>query len=370
MIKKVIISFVLVICLTASMFTATALAVDISGECAILIDADTKEILYEKNPDKQMLIASTTKIITAMVVLDHCKLDENVEMLPEYTAVEGSSTYLKAGDTVTVEELLYGLLLVSGNDAAAALAYHTAGSIEKFASLMNEKAAELGMTNSSFKNPHGLDEDGHYSTARDLALAMAEAIKNETFCKITSTKTITINGNTFKNHNRLLWECEGVMGGKTGYTKSAGRTLVSYAHRDGLNLICVTLKDPDDWKDHTSLYDWAFSEYRAVNITEGGETFAEISVISGTENSVRVKPVSSYRLLLKKDDVVKTETELPKFVYASVSAGATAGKVTVKVNGKTVKTIDLVFSETVEQKKASGNIFRNFLKNNALFSSK
>ena len=185
-----------------------------SAEAVVLIEAKSGKVLYEKNADEHMLIASTTKIMTALIVLENCEAGENVEILPEYTAVEGSSMYLKAGETLTVRDLLYGLLLASGNDAAVALACHTAGSISKFAALMNKKAAELGLKNTSFKNPNGLDEDGHYSSAGDLAVIMSAAMENEEFAEIAGTKTAVVGERIFTNHNKLLWDCPDVVAGK------------------------------------------------------------------------------------------------------------------------------------------------------------
>ena len=169
--------------------------------------------------------------------------------------------YLREGEKLSVRELLYGLLLHSGNDAATALACHIAGSEAEFARLMNEKAAELGMENSSFENPHGLDGEARHASARDMALLTAAALDNALFCEIVATKEISLAGRSFKNHNKLLWNCEGVIGVKTGYTKAAGRTLVSACAREGSTLICVTLCDGDDWNDHSRLYDWAFENF-------------------------------------------------------------------------------------------------------------
>ena len=243
-----------------------AAGTDNAARAAVVVHPETGTVLYEKNADERLGIASTTKIMTALVVLEHCALDEPVEILPVYTAVEGSSMYLRAGETYTVEELLYGLMLVSGNDAAVALACHTAGSVEAFADRMNDKARALGMTNSAFQNPNGLDAEGHYSTARDMAKLACAAMENETFRTIVSTKSTTVDGQTLVNHNRLLRSYDGAVGVKTGYTKTAGRTLVSCAQRGTTQFVCVTLSDPDDWNDHTRLLDWAFEnyEYRCV----------------------------------------------------------------------------------------------------------
>ena len=206
---------------------AYAAGTDNAAQAAIVVHPETGTVLYEKNADARLGIASTTKIMTALVVLEHCALDESVEILPEYTAVEGSSMYLCAGETYTVEELLYGMMLVSGNDAAVALACHTAGSVQAFADMMNDKARALGMTGSAFRNPNGLDAEGHYSTARDMAALTCAAMANDTFCTIVSTRSATVGGQTLVNHNRLLRSYDGAIGVKTGFTKKSGRCLAS-----------------------------------------------------------------------------------------------------------------------------------------------
>lgn len=203
-----------------------------------------------------MLIASTTKIMTALVVLEQAGLDDTITVTQAHMA-EGSSMYLKPGETVRVEELLYGLLLCSGNDAALALT-ECAGGAAPFVALMNEKAAALGMAHTSFANPNGLDAEGHYSTARDMAALAAAAMDDPTFRRLCSSRCVTIGSRTMENHNRLLRQVEGCVGLKTGYTKAAGRTLVSCAERNGCRLIVVTLRDGDDWADHAALYEYGF----------------------------------------------------------------------------------------------------------------
>lgn len=325
----------------------------VSAESYIVIDADTGETLYESNADAKMLIASTTKIMTALVALEHGKLDDDVKIPAEAEGVEGSSMYLKAGTTMKQEQLLYGLMLASGNDAATAIAYHIAGSIEDFAKLMNDKAAELGATNTSFTNPHGLDHEQHYSTARDMAKITAAAMENEDFVRIASTKSITINGLTYTNHNKLLWNYDGILGGKTGYTMAAGRTLVSCCERDGLRLVCVTLRDPDDWDDHMNLYDRAYAEFKRVNVVDSDTEYTEIPVIAGENcTSVPVEAAETVTLLLNSEDEVEISTELPRFVYAGVSEGETAGTLSWTVNGQPGGSVELVYTESVERQDA------------------
>ena len=245
-----------VLCLIFCITPAVAEALEVSATAAVLMDADMGQVLYEKNGDRQMLIASTTKIMTALVVLEHAAPDDVITVTPDHMA-EGSSMYLRAGETVRVEELLYGLLLCSGNDAALALT-ECAGGLTPFVALMNEKAAALGMAHTSFANPNGLDADGHYSTARDMAVLAAAAVENPTFRRICSSRSVTIGQRTMENHNRLLRQVEGCVGLKTGYTRAAGRTLVSCTERDDCRLVAVTLQDGNDWADHAALYDYGF----------------------------------------------------------------------------------------------------------------
>lgn len=245
-----------VLCLIFCITPTVAEALEVSATAAVLMDADMGQVLYEKNGDRQMLIASTTKIMTALVVLEHAAPDDVITVTPDHMA-EGSSMYLRAGETLRVEELLYGLLLCSGNDAALALT-ECAGGLTPFVALMNEKASALGMAHTSFANPNGLDADGHYSTARDMAVLAAAAVENPTFRRICSSRSVTIGQRTMENHNRLLRQVEGCVGLKTGYTRAAGRTLVSCTERDGCRLVAVTLQDGNDWADHAALYDYGF----------------------------------------------------------------------------------------------------------------
>ncbi len=224
---KKTISFVIAFLMTLGVSFKTAYALGDSAEAAILYERNTDTVLFEKNIHEHMLIASTTKIMTAMIVLDNCSVFDTVIVDDRSAGIEGSSMYLESGAEYSVFELLCGLMLASGNDAAVALAYHVCGSIDGFAELMNEKAAALGCADTSFSNPNGLDAEGHYSSAYDLALITDEALKDPVFRNIVSTQSITIGEKTYTNHNKLLWQYEGATGVKTGYTISAGRTLVS-----------------------------------------------------------------------------------------------------------------------------------------------
>ncbi len=258
--RRRILAFFLMICLLFSISPCQARAVGTSAAASILVDADSGRVLYEQNADARMLIASTTKIMTALVAIREGDLSDVVTVKREATLTEGSSMYLKEGEQLTLETLLYGLMLCSGNDAAVAIADHVGGSQKDFVKLMNETARELGMGSSSFANPNGLDAEDHYSTARDMAKLACAALQNETLLRIASTQSVTIGGRTMTNHNRLLRAVPGCIGMKTGYTRAAGRTLVSVAERDGRRLVAVTLQDGNDWADHAALYDWGFAQ--------------------------------------------------------------------------------------------------------------
>lgn len=255
-----VVCLVAVLCLCVALLPVRAEGasnVSLSAHGAILMDVDTGEVLYEKNADEQMRIASTTKILTALVALEEASPCEVITVTQDHM-VEGSSMYLKVGEQRTVQELLYGLMLSSGNDAALALT-ECCGGEALFVEKMNALAQRIGMVDSSFKNPNGLDEEGHYSTARDMARLAAYAADDPTFVRLCSTKSAAIEGRSMSNHNKLLSRIDGCIGMKTGYTKAAGRTLVSCVERDGRRLVAVTLKAPDDWSDHEKLYELGFA---------------------------------------------------------------------------------------------------------------
>ena len=231
----------------------------VSAKSAALLDGTTGECLCEKNGDQRALIASTTKIMTGLLVCEAGDLDRTVTVPETAAGTEGSSMYLKSGETLTRRELLYGMMLHSGNDAALTLAISVSGSEAAFVRQMNRRACALNLTQTHFANPHGLDSGENYSTALDLVRLAQAALQNEQFREVVSTKTITCAGRTLTNHNKLLWRYDGCIGVKTGYTRHAGRILVSAAERGGRMLIAVTISDPDDWRDHVSLLDYGFA---------------------------------------------------------------------------------------------------------------
>ena len=345
---KKTISLIICMAVFASVLTINAFAEpnDISAKAAILYCADTGDTLYAKNADERRLIASVTKIMTAIVVIENCNLDEVVKLKPEWCAVEGSSMYLDYKKTYTVRELLTGMMLVSGNDAATALACHLSGDERSFSAKMNEKAKHLGLENSSFRNPHGLDDDEHYSTARDLAKLAAYCMENEDFKQIASSYCAKIKDQTYYNHNRLLVEYDGCIGIKTGYTIAAGRTLVSCAERNGMRLICVTLSAPDDWNDHKKLLDYGFDNYTLTSCNKDNYKL-DLPVSSAAEDKTSAVPENDILLLTHKDDNVDMRLEVPRILFAGGIKGERVGKLKVFVNGELAAEENLVYTENV-----------------------
>ncbi|MBR6050157.1 MAG: D-alanyl-D-alanine carboxypeptidase [Clostridia bacterium] len=270
-----------------SLCGTSALAVSTSASAAVLIEAESGDVIYEKDAHSRRGPASTTKIMTALVAAEHSSPDEIVTVDERAANVEGSSAYLYAGEKVTMETLMYALMLRSANDAAAAIAYHIAGGIDEFAAIMNEKAEELGLGDTHFSNPHGLDDEEHYTSAYDLSMIARAALENETVGKIVGTKKYSakMDGGdatrVFVNHNRLLFTYDDIIGVKTGFTKKCGRTLVSAAEKDGVTMIAVTLDDGDDWRDHRAMLDLGLSLYERVTLCRAGDYITEINTKSG-----------------------------------------------------------------------------------------
>ena len=321
----------------------------ISAEKAILMDAATGRVLYEKNADSQSLIASTTKIMTALVICEQCNVLDRMRIPKEAVGVEGSSMYLQENEVLTIQELLYGLMLHSGNDAAVALAIYCGGTVEGFVGLMNDKAHQLGMSGSHFENPNGLDAPGHYSTARDLAILAAYAMENPIFHKTVSAKNITIGQRSLHNHNKLLWRYEGAEGVKTGYTRAAGRILVSSAIRSGRRLIGVTINAPDDWNDHITLLDQGFSGFEHCRIVTSGQIVGFAQIAGGTNGSVQLVADADFDYALAPDETVSFQIPGCGFIYAPVVEGADAGFAHVCIDGKSVGKIPLTYGRTIER---------------------
>lgn len=332
-----------------SIFPCQASAVSTSATAAVLMDVDSGRVLYESNPDKRMLIASTTKIMTALVAIENAKLSDVVTVKKDAALTEGSSMHLYAGEKLTLETLLYGLLLCSGNDAAVAIAQAVAGSTDKFVQMMNAKAKELGMKDTSFANPNGLDDDAHYSTALDMAKLACAAVNNETLIRIASTRSITIGGRTMTNHNKLLSYMDDCIGLKTGYTKAAGRTLVSCAVKNGQRLVAVTLQDGNDWADHQALYEYGFSSYPARRAMAIGEKVGTLPVIGGLTTSVEVVAADNFFWPLCDSENLTVKLDLPAELEAPVTAGSVVGQAVFSLNGKELGRVDLLSGTDVIQ---------------------
>lgn len=344
-------------CLTAfSLAVPVFAAVSTSAEASVLIEAESGDVICARNEDERLPMASTTKIMTALVALERCDPDMTVTVSPLAVGVEGSSVYLTANEKLTMSDLIYALMLESANDAAAAIAIEVGGSIEGFAELMNEKAAELGCTNTHFTNPHGLDNAEHYTTARDLATITRAALENEAFRTVVSTerRTIPLEGGGVRmliNHNRLLRENDSVIGVKTGFTKRSGRCLVTAAERDGVTVIAVTLSDPDDWRDHTNLLEYGLDSY--INLTLASESAFTVAVPlvggnCGFITAVNEHPVSV--TVPKEKSELTLVTSLDRFYFAPVAEGEILGRAEwFYPDGTLVASVPLVAETSAER---------------------
>ena len=321
----------------------------LSASCAVVMDGDSGRVLYEKNAHEPRLIASITKLMTALTALEsgHAP-DEVVEIQPEWTGAEGSSLYLRAGERLRLETLLYGVLLRSGNDGAMAVAGYCGGSVEAFVAEMNRRAGELGMGDTHFANPSGLNAEDHFSTAYDMALLARVCLQNETLADMVGTKSITLENRIFTNHNKLLWRCPGCIGLKTGYTEKAGRTLVSAAERDGTRLICVTLNDPDDWRDHMALYDRFFAEYSRRVLTEAGERVCSLPVSGALEPLCALEAETAATAALQAGEKPDAELRLNRAcLTAPVKAGTVAGELIWTLAGEELARTNLIVPQEI-----------------------
>lgn len=320
---------------------------EISAKAYLVMEADYGQITAQKNAHEPLPIASTTKIMTAYITLQQQDLYEEFSVDPNAIRVEGTSMGLVEGDTVTLYGLACGMLLASGNDAANAAAVRIGGSIEQFAMLMNEQAAELGMKDTHFVNPSGLPDEEHYSTAYDMALLAAAALKNPLFREICASgqMTVEVSGQSrrYSNHNRLLSEYEGCIGVKTGYTKKAGRCLVSAALRENVTLICVTLSAPDDWNDHRKLLDAGFASVEQV-ILRPQQAMPDIAVVGGVSDQTDGYVLGEKKVCLTEEQAkeIVEEIRLRKFYYAPVYAGAVLGEVRYHYRGEQIASLPIL----------------------------
>lgn len=342
---------------------AGAMECSVSAHACALIDAESGRVLYQVQGETPLPMASTTKIMTALVALEQGNLEDVVTIDAQSAGVEGSSLYLMEGEHLTLEQLLYGLMLESGNDAAVAIAAHVGGSVPGFVEMMNTRAAQLGLSQTHFENPNGLPADGHQTTAVELARLAAEALRLDDFAAIVSTRQMQIpyrdQPGQFRyltNSNRLLESYPGCIGVKTGYTKAAGRCLVSAAERDGIRLVCVTLNAPDDWQDHTTLLDAGFAEAERRTFAQQEEFCQQISVVGGEQQQVSVVLASDLTAvgLPEQLDKAEIEVQVPAFLYAPVQAGQQVGCVALTTPDGVRQEVPLVAQEAVASLPPAG----------------
>lgn len=348
----VVLCFILIInCINASA---------LSAQSSVLMDAASGRVLAGENEDVRRGMASTTKIMTAIVAIENGNPEDIVTVSPAAAAVEGSSMWLKAGEKITLESLLYGLMLNSGNDAATAIAEHIGKDVDGFAKMMNDKAKQLGLKDTSFANPHGLDNENHYTTAYELGLITCYALQNEKFCEIVNTKRKTIEGlengmtRTLKNHNKMLTLYDSADGVKTGFTKKCGRCLVSSATRDGLRLVAVTLNAPDDWNDHAQMLNYGFSKYKSKTLLKKNSYVKTISVKGGTKKEVGAYIPRDISIAVSDKEVPKIKIDVPDVCSAPVVIGERVGSASVLINGKEFEKTDILAQTGIPKTVTTG----------------
>ena len=368
--NKNILLILLVLSLLLSLITVFVVAEGgipaVSAKSSVLFEPVTKSFLYEKNADMRLPMASTTKIMTALLAIERLDLDEVVVIPKEATGIEGSSIYLNENDEIKVCDLIYSVLLQSANDAATALAIKISGDTKTFADEMNERAKQLGLNDTSFENPHGLDSQNHYTTAHDLAVIASEALSNDVFKEICSTYKhsfyISEAPRTVVNHNKMLKKYKGANGVKTGYTDRSGRCLVSSAERDGITMIAVTLNASDDWNDHKRLLDFGFERFEPVYLHDLAPTEYKIPVEYGKESLVDVR-LQNDCITIPHDKAkasLSTEIILPTSLTAPIEKNSTVGRVDVKQDDRTIASFPLITVQNVKAEKSSFNLFDFF----------
>lgn len=354
--KKVILSAIIFFFAINTAVVCNA-QINVSAHSAIVIDARSGRVLYEKNAYERRGMASTTKIMTALLTLERLNVDDIVTVSAFASATEGSSIWLLPSERISVHDLLYGLMLASGNDAATALAEHTSGSIDAFTAIMNRRAIEIGAYNTNFTNPHGLPDNNHYTTAYDLALIAAEAMKNQAFSNIVATKNKTIShegsqwDRSLTNHNKLLKMYQYATGIKTGFTKKDGRCLVSSAQKDGRLHICVTLNAPDDWNDHISMHEYCFDKYEAYTACQKGDR-AGVFINKGNESDdVYMLYENSFTTSLAKDEIENISIKNFIDVKYPVIKNQVVGRADIYCNDSIIGSVNLIAANDADIKE-------------------
>ncbi len=335
----------------------------ISARSAVVLDVASGRVLYEHNSHAKRGMASTTKIMTALCALEYGDLEKTVTISNTASGVEGSSMYLAPGEKLKLLDLVYGLMLVSGNDAATAIAENVSGSVEKFSQLMNQKAAKIGVLDTNFTNPHGLSDDNHYTTAYDLAKITAQAMANPLFCEIVSTKSKKLPQNEggyprlLVNHNKFLNMYDGCIGVKTGFTKATGRCLVTAVKKNNMSFVCVTLNDPDDWADHKTLYDSTYAMFSPYKLKSGGDTIATANVNRGEQPTVELISKDDIYIPIKQGEDAKIVVTPQPFeeLEAPIKAGDILGTLNVKIGDDDCGSFPLTAKTDVIEKKTIFN---------------
>ncbi|HEY3425681.1 MAG TPA: D-alanyl-D-alanine carboxypeptidase family protein [Negativicutes bacterium] len=337
----------------------------ITAKAAIVMDAATGKILYAKNMDEKRYPASTTKMMTLIVALEHGNLDDIVTASPNAASTEGSSLWLSQGEQLKMKDLLYGIMLISGNDATVAVAEHISGSVEKFAKLMTEKAHAIGAVNTNFVNSSGLPDPNHFTTAHDLARIAAYGYKNPLFTQIVSAKNIVIpwpgkdHDRDLYNENRMLWLYDGANGVKTGYTDAAGRCLVSGAKRNNIQLVAVVLDSEHMWDDSIALLDFAFKQVQPMVVFNEGDILKTIRVSNGKSEIVKLVTPNNLIVPVSEDDKdqFRNVVEAPARVEAPIVAGQKIGVVRTFYKNTEIATLDLIAADNVERKSFFGSLW-------------
>lgn len=364
--KKKILLLILIVNLFTSRFVY-CVKPNISAQSAILMDAQSGRVLLEYNSHKKLPMASTTKIMTALVALENGELKDNIKIKKDAIGIEGSSIYLYEGEIISLEDLLYGLMLRSGNDSAIAIADHIGGNLEEFIAMMNKKAKKIGANNTNFMNPHGLHDNNHYTTAYDLALITREAMGIEEFREISKTKkwnAIRDKNNIFYNKNKTLWEYEGGDGVKIGYTMNAGRCLVSSATRNGSQLISIVLNDRNWFNDCYVLMDYGFENFNTYVIFDKGQYFNKVYVDKGVKDYVPIVTENSFLYPLRQEELkkIKLHVNLPDTIKAPIIKNEQIGSVNVYLNGQLIHEGKLIAKDNIKKLSKIKSLIKNFQK--------
>lgn len=339
---------------------------NVTATSAIVIEASTGHVIYARNADAAMYPASTTKVMTLLLALERGGLDDIVEISGNASNTDGSTLWLDPGERIPLQDLLYGMIMVSANDASVAIAEHIDGNVANFAAHMTQRAAELGATHTNFTNPHGLPDPNHYTTARDLSLITLRGLQLPGFEQIVTTQEVAFswihddNNKTIRTENQLLWLYNGCNGVKTGYTDSAGRCVICAAKRNGIQLISVVLDGLYMWNDSIILLDYGFENVSTETVVESDKVIATLPIISGRRKSMPVKTAGEVVLpFFKNHDAYEIQNDMPEVLNAPIANGEVIGKVRVKIDGREIATADIVTTADVEQK----SFFRLLLKN-------